>query len=313
MKRMRRHIRKKKRIVRKNHFRAGFDTGFNQGYDKGHDEGYQRGRYDGEAKWRDGVEGIVDSLLPEGVILPEITAEQLIAAGIEQYRPHFYHLIATEQLGNGILQALETKKPLSVVRLGDGELLTLAQGVVLSIDQVKAEGTFLQYAGVDVPDLAARDQLAEAVKQATFVGIPKLRVRNFQPLAFPVFRAHGIDYRSLSLTDSLINYYLYQAGFFSKMVGGRRVLTVGNLAVSFADLLRRNGVNVVDAVAPVHGVKDVPRVMEEVLQRDFDIALVSAGISSVMIAPQIAAGMGKVAVDLGHLADSMLKGEAPFK
>ncbi|GIP31275.1 GT-D fold domain-containing glycosyltransferase [Paenibacillus sp. J2TS4] len=305
--------RKKKRITPKKNCSKVFNTGFNQGYDKGHDEGYQRGKYDGEYKWRDGVEGIVDSLLPDGVILPEISAEQIIAAGLEPLRPHFHHLLTAQQVGDEILHSLETRIPMSVVRLGDGELLTLAQGVVLSIEQVKSEGAFLQYAGVNVPDYAARDELADSVRQATIVGIPKLRVRNFQPLSFPVLRAHGIDYQQLSLTDSLINYSLYQSGYLSKMVSGRNVLIIGNLAVSLADYLRRYGVNVVDAIAPVHGVKDIPRVMDEVFHCVFDIALVASGIASVIIAQRIADGLGKVAIDLGHLADSMLKGEAPYK
>ncbi len=310
---MRRLHKKKKRPNQQTNYNKGFNTGYNQGYDKGHDEGYHRGKYDGEAKWRDGVEGIVDSLLPDGAILPEIAVEQIIATGLEQLQQNYRYLLPAEQLGNDILHALEARIPMSVVRLGDGELLTLAQEVVLSIEQIKTEGPFLPYAGVRVPDLEARDELADAVRQATVVGIPKLRVRNFQPLAFPVLRAHGIDYRSLSLTDSLVNYQLHEAGFISKIARGRRVLTVGNLAVSLADYLRRSGVDVIDAVAPVHGVKDVPRVLDEVYRRDFDVALVSAGVSSVIIAQRIAARLGKVAIDMGHLADAMLKGDAPFK
>ncbi|MNC26633.1 hypothetical protein D3C75_747730 [compost metagenome] len=155
--------------------------------------------------------------------------------------------------------------------------------------------------------------MLQAIRNADVVGIPKLRLPHFQPLAFSVLRATGIDYRQLALTDSLINYKLYASGHFSRILQGRHVLTVGNLAEPFAEFLAKNGVQITGAVAPVAGVRDVPRVMEAIRQNDnFDIALISAGISAVMLVQQVATQMGKVAIDFGHLADSMLKGESPF-
>lgn len=307
--------RRKIKRVHRSAYNNGFNHGYNQGYDKGREEGYRHGKYDGESgiKGREDLEALVDSLLPEYEILPDMTIEQIVAAGVEHLRPHFLHLLNPQELGSRLLHALDAREPMSVVRLGDGELFTLAQGVVLSIEQVKREGSFLDYAGVNVPDFAARDRLVDAVRQATVVGIPKLRMRNFQPLAFAVFRAHGIDYRSLTLTDSLINYYLYHSGYLSRILGGRRVLLIGNLAEPLARYMEASGVSVAGAIAPVHGVDDVSRVMGEVAGRDFDIALVAAGIAAVLIAQRIASELGKVAIDFGHLANAMVKGEAPYK
>lgn len=296
-------------------FNEGYNEGYNKGYNGGHEVGYRQGRYDGEGRneWKEGVEGLIDSFLPEYEILPDFTADQIIAAGVEHLRPHIRHLLRPEQLAERIIHALDSGTPFSLVRVGDGELLTLAQECVLTIEQVKEQGSFLGYAGVDVPDLEARDQVRDAIKQATVVGIPKLRIRNFQPLAIAVFQAHGIDYGELALTDSLINYYLYQAGMLSRIVSGRRVLIVGQLAEELAGYMRQNGVHVVGAVAPVQGVKDVPRVMDEIARHEFDLALVAAGVSAVILSQRIASEMGKVALDFGHLANAMVKGEAPFK
>lgn len=323
---LKRKMRIRRKVLRKSRSRAaglngggsyneGYNTGYNSGYNGGHEEGYRQGRYDGEGRneWKDGVEGLIDSFIPAYEILPDFTAEQIVAAGVEHLRSHMRHLLTPEEVGARIIHALDTRSPFSVVRVGDGELLTLAQGAVLSVDQVKEQGYFLGYAGIDVPDFEARDQLRDAIRQASVVGIPKLRVRNYQPLAIAAFKAHGIDYDSLTLTDSLINYYLYQAGYISKIVSGRRVLIVGKLAEPLADYMRQNGVNVVDIITPVEGVKDVPRVMSEISTRDFDIALIAAGIAAVLISQRIATEMGKVAIDFGHLANSMIKGEAPFK
>lgn len=293
----------------------GYDTGYGKGYGTGHQEGYQQGKYDGEASnlWKDGVESLIDSFLPDYEILPNYTAEQIVAAGVEHLRPQWRHMLNPDEIGGRILHALDTGSPLSVVRIGDGEVLTLSQGTVLSVEQVREQGPFLGYAGIDVPDFEARDQLKEAIRRATIVGIPKLRIRNFQPLAMSAFQANGIDFDVLTLTDSLINYYLYHSGHMSRIVAGRRVLIAGKLAEPLADYMRQNGVNVTAVVSPVDGMKDVPRVMAEIASRDFDLALVAAGIAAVPIAQRVATELGKVALDFGHLANAMVKGEAPFK
>ncbi|WP_332075431.1 GT-D fold domain-containing protein [Paenibacillus sp. GYB004] len=296
-------------------YNEGYNSGYNGGYDKGHEDGYRQGRYDGESRneWKEGVESLIDSFVPEYEVLADFTAEQIVAAGVESLRSRFRHLLTPDELGGRVLHALETKAPFSLVRLGDGELLTMAQDTVLGVQQVREQGSFLGYAGVNVPDLEARDQLRDAVRKASVVGIPKLRVRNYQPLAVAVFKAHGIELDSLTLTDSLINYYLYQAGYLSRITSGRRVLVVGTLAEPLSNYLRGCGVNVAAWVSPVDGVKDVPRVMNEIAAHSFDIAFVAAGVAAVLISQRIASELGKVAIDFGHLANSMLKGEAPFK
>lgn len=269
------------------------------------EDGYRKGFYEGG-------DGLVDLNLPGLSILPEISIHQIIEAGVEKMSDHIYTLLDASEVADRIISALQTHSPLSLVRLGDGELLTLSQEVVYNMEKVNKDGHFLGYAGITLPDLEARDQLAESIKAATVVGIPKLRLPNFQPLAFSVFRAHGIDYHTIQLTASTINYSLYLEGYFLKILEGRRVLLVGNSTPELSQILTNQGFHVVDAIAPVLGVKDIPRVMGEIAARDFDIALVGAGIAAVIIAQRIASELGKVAIDFGHLANSMVNGEAPL-
>ncbi|MFD2612358.1 GT-D fold domain-containing protein [Paenibacillus gansuensis] len=294
----------------------GYDTGYNRALlelggssahdeNQRYDEGFRRGFYAGG-------DGIVDSILPDLDLLPEVHVTQILAAGIEQLRPLQHRVMGAPEVAERILQALEAKAPLSVVRLGDGELLTLAQETVMPVEEVQSAGSFLAYAGVQVPDLASRDQLLASVKLADIVGIPKIRLPYFQPLAFAVLKAHGMEYRDMALTLSTINYSLYLEGFFRTILAGRRVLTVGNSAEPLSRFLGSSGVHVAGAVSPVHGMFDIPRVMEEIHRHDFDLALVGAGIPAVVISQRIAGQMGKVAIDFGHLADSMIKGEAPL-
>ncbi|MFX3635415.1 MAG: GT-D fold domain-containing glycosyltransferase [Candidatus Pristimantibacillus sp.] len=297
-------------------YRKGYETGLQKGgegafvtkeqdsiYQAGYKKGLEVGKYDGG-------DAIIDRLLPGQHILPDTSTEQIIASGIAALEHRFVSLLSVDQVGERILQALEKRSPLSIVRLGDGELLALAQETVMSIDQVRQEGEFLAYAGIHVPDLAVRDRLLEAVKRAGIVGIPVLRQRNYQPLAAAVFQAYGIDFREREYTDSLVNYSLFKTGYLQHMMQGRRVLVIGNLAERLAAVLSAQGVAVAGVISPVHGTHDADRVTMLAQQFDFELALVSAGISAVLITEEIARVMGKVALDFGHMADSLIKGEA---
>lgn len=291
-------------------YRDGQSAGGRESYQKGHtagyEEAYKRGLYDGG-------DGIVDSILPADAILPEISIRQIIEAGVAQLQPaHGCTLQSAAHIADRLQAALDAKEPFSLVRLGDGEALTLAQEAVLSIDEVKREGSFLGYAGVNVPDLQARDELAESIRKATVVGVPKMRIYTYQPLCFQAFRAHGIDYRSLSLANSIVNYDIYKLGRIGGLLRGRNVLLVGNVAPKLATVLSEHGIRIAGAISPVAGVRDVPRVVEEIGKHSFDIALVSSGIAAVVISQKIASDMGKVAIDFGHLADSLAARRDPF-
>nr|WP_306220541.1 GT-D fold domain-containing glycosyltransferase [Cohnella sp. WQ 127256] len=270
---------------------------------KSNDKGYLNGVYDGG-------DGIVDTILPELDILPDISVQQIILAGLEQMRPQMHKLLSATEISEQLIHAMNTRTPLSIVRLGDGELLTLAQEVVMNGDTLRKEGHFLDYAGVHLPDLFARDQLVQAIRKADIVGIPKLRLPNFQPLAFTTFRAHGIDFRQLRLTLSTINYAIYSEGLFRSILANRRVLLVGNSSPELAPVLSNSGIHVAGTVSPVNGIPDIQRVMGEISAHDFDIALVGAGVPAVIIVQRIASELGKVAIDFGHLADSFVNGEA---
>ncbi|CAH0118460.1 GT-D fold domain-containing glycosyltransferase [Paenibacillus sp. CECT 9249] len=267
------------------------------------EEGYKIGVYDGGEK-------LLSDMLPAFTILPELTVRDVIAAGFEQVRHRLYPLLDPFTVFREMQQALNMRKPLSLVRLGDGELLTLAHDKVVSADQALREGPFLKYAGVDIPDPEAGDLLAQSIRQATIIGIPVSRSPNFQQLLFPVLHHYQIGYSDLRMTISTMNYLLYQLGYLTMLMEGRRVLLVGNAAPALSGVLARRCVQVAGVVAPVNGMKDIQRVMAEVAQYDFDMALVAAGIPAVVISQRIASELGKVALDFGHLANKIATGES---
>ena len=100
-----------------------------------------------------------------------------------------------------IKRALLTGKSLSLVRLGNGEALALAHGILVPMERIP---DWLLYAGVRLPDEGARQELLNAVKSADIVGVSTDRVNwDCAPLLRQVF-AH-FKLRPRSLTDAAIN------------------------------------------------------------------------------------------------------------
>lgn len=268
-------------------------------------EGYALGKYEGG-------EMLLEGSTPDHMLLPEVSLQEVIAAGVEMLKPRCYPLMDVHDVFTEMELAIEQGRPCAVVRLGDGELLALSQEVVYDLQTVKSEGSFLSYAGVHPPDLHARDQLALAICHAHIIGVPKSRQKNFHPLLHPVLRSHGIDPARLRMTNSTINYDLHAAGLLPQLLQGKKLLIIGNAGPALAHVLAVHGFIVTGLISPVNGFADIERVMGEVRDVDFDLALVAAGIPAVVISYRIAVERGKVALDFGHLADAIVKGVVRF-
>ncbi len=264
--------------------------------------GYELGRYEGG-------ELILEQALPMHLLLPEVQLQDVIAIGAQQLLPHCLPLAGVHEVFAEMEQAMHERRPCAVVRLGDGELLTLAQDVVYDTATVQREGTFLPYAGVVPPDLHARDQLAEAIRQAHFVGVPQSRRKHYHPLLHPACRGNHLNLAALRLTSSTINYGLQQAGLLGRLLAGKQILVIGNAAPALAHVLTERGFSVSGLISPVRGVRDAERVIHESRAFEFDLALVSAGIAAVMICTRIAHERGRAALDFGHMADAIVKGQ----
>lgn len=247
--------------------------------------------------------------MPYGVILPDISLRDVIAAGVERLLPLGIGLTSTIEVYNELETAIRDRTPYSVVRLGDGELMALAQDIVIPAEQTAVQAAFLPYAGVTPPDIASRNLLATAIRQATMVGVPLSRRKQFQPLLYPVLRGHHLDLRSMRLTTSTVNYGLYQEGLLQRLLQGKNLLLIGNASPALAELLVARGYRVTGVISPVRGMADIDRVVMEAGGVDFDLALVAAGIPAVVIASRIAVELGKAALDFGHLADGIIKRE----
>lgn len=296
-------------------FRSSWDAAYDEGYDTSYNVGYYRGfkigYLDGAGEiGKVAAEQAVTPLLPENHILPQYSVVELIRRGLETCRGELVPLLSGRQVAKRMRRALKSRKPLSIVRLGDGEALVLAQEVVLDIATIQRRAPWLAAAGVQVPDPQAQASLKEAILRADIVGVPTSRVHNHQPLLFQAFEALKVDWRRLTLTHAIINYMLQKEGWLRHVVQDHAILLVGNQAEALEPVLVEAGVNVSGAVTPVRGVGDVERVLEEVRQHRFDVAFVAAGVPAVILCQRIAEEMGKVALDFGHLADELIHRQA---
>ncbi|MBP1907759.1 hypothetical protein J2Z32_004440 [Paenibacillus turicensis] len=274
----------------------------NEIYAKAYEEGYFEG---GEAK--------VGNLIPQGYILPEYTVDHLLAIAFQTVRSSLVPLNSPTHVYHQIKSAIEQRQPFSLVRLGDGELLTLAHNTVISTDEAKRRGAFLPYAGVQLPDAEASAMLIEAIKRADYIGIPESRHPSYQGLLFPVLKHAQIDYRKLKLTSSTINYALNEQGFLHPILSSCSLLLIGNQVEGLSHILARQGYRIAGMITPVNGTQDVASIVEQASHFEFDLAFVSAGVAAVAICTGIVSKMGKVALDMGHMANKLESGEIALK
>ncbi|MHA0857010.1 GT-D fold domain-containing protein [Paenibacillus sp. CMAA1364] len=273
-------------------------------------EDYQAGYHTG---YYEGGEARVLAHIPPHTILPELTCDDVIAAGVRSLSPSFMALLTAYAVYEEMQEAMNVKRPLSIVRLGDGELLALAAGTVLSVEEAMKWGPFLPQAGYNMTDIAGRQQLVMSIRQANIIGVPLSRFPTFQGLLFPVLQYFSIPYRMLRMTSSTLNYELNECKLFAPLLRNRRVIIVGNSAQSLADRLAQENIHIVGVVSPVNGISHIEEVMCSIRSYDFDLALVSAGIPAVIICERIATQMGRVALDCGHLANKLIANEVPFQ
>ncbi len=161
---------------------------------------------------------------------------------------------SVDEIAPQILRALRDKRGFSVIRLGDAEILTLAQDTVFPTrfnvpiwgdlmaelchdpalgkgdnNEVRRWRDMMYMSGIHYPDLDARDRLAQAVKTADVVGIP---VRNrpgrshahlkilegFQTVLLEIFEKFNLNYSNMQLADSALHYLLFSTGWLHKIL-----------------------------------------------------------------------------------------------
>ncbi|MEK4525268.1 hypothetical protein CXK86_15915 [Paenibacillus sp. BGI2013] len=226
----------------------------------------------------------------------------------------------------GVLDQLEAAllehRPLSLVRVGDGENIVMSQETVWPTEQVLqerwAKKANLGQKGLRLPNPKLRDEVAASLQRADIVGIlPRgdstINAPDYlkRPLTDMVFAHFGI---SPPMTcHACVNRELAQNPRFWQMLAGKRVLLVTREIEALRAMLERDpyNLNIVTAL-PFDSYDQMDETLHWIQnnQHTFDVALFSCGVNAVILAERTAALAGKVAIDFGKANNIILKGRA---
>ncbi|WP_338592410.1 GT-D fold domain-containing glycosyltransferase [Paenibacillus sp. Y5S-9] len=226
----------------------------------------------------------------------------------------------------GVLDQLEVAllehRPLSLVRVGDGENIVMSQETVWPTEQVLqerwAKKANLGQKGLRLPNPKLRDEVAASLQRADIVGIlPRgdstIKAPDYlkRPLTDMVFAHFGI---SPPMTcHACVNRELAQNLRFWQMLAGKRVLLVTREIEALRVMLEREpyNLNIVTAL-PFDSYDQMDETLHWIQnnQHTFDVALFSCGVNAVILAERTAALAGKVAIDFGKANNIILKGRA---
>ncbi|RKD22720.1 hypothetical protein BEP19_10730 [Ammoniphilus oxalaticus] len=218
-----------------------------------------------------------------------------------------------------IKRRMRTKRPLSLVRVGDGENIVLAQQGVWPIRKVlrtkwAKKSRRSNKKGVSLPNMRLRNQMIRALRRASIVGIPHRKERQIKakriflrPLTEKNFRKYKIKPRHVCHT--FINRHLPEKKEFWDMLKGKRVILISKWAKQFRRYVKNN--------YPKHRIRIIPisfsnynqinRILKRVKPIKADIVLVSTGVNALVLVDQLARTQRRVAIDFGKAPMLILK------
>ncbi len=208
--------------------------------------------------------------------------------------------------------ALSKKHPFSLVRVGDGENIILAQQNLLSIPEVMNSYWVRQSEtgygkGVTLPCFEIQNQMIDAIKKADIVGICRLKndevsapKKYKRELTNKIFDYYHIN--PSKLCHVFINRKMVSKRFFWEIMHRNRTLLISKWWEEYTRIITaqypRKKPKIVGGISLTH-YDQIPSIMKKMKKIDFDLALISAGVNAVVLAPLIAECFGKVAVDFG--------------
>ncbi|QGQ94917.1 nucleotide sugar dehydrogenase [Paenibacillus psychroresistens] len=230
-------------------------------------------------------------------------------------------MLTTLAVIDEIGKALEEKKPLSVVRVGDGENICLTQYNVWPIRKTLSTRWAIlsrktSWKGVRLPNLKLRDQLITAIKKADIVGVPYYNDKEIlaedqylRPLTDTVFKKLNIQPKKLCYT--FVNRHMVEHEEFWEMLKGKKAVVISRWANEFKKLVDKkyNDFNIkIVKLIQIYRFEEIPKVLDKMKSVDCDIVLISAGVNAVILAQKLADEQGRIAIDFGKSAVFMVKG-----
>ena len=210
-------------------------------------------------------------------------------------------LIPTNKIINIIVNSVKTKTPLSLIRIGDGELSVMAQNIVLPTTYLTKSAAWnsTNYCGVCLKqdmqnNYIMREKCIDAVKNADLVGI-------FPNGEFTNKMFSAIQFKPAKVFYAFANVYFCYKKEFVDLIISNPPLLVGKLAKDFAEYIYKIlGVQAAGYYTDIHCPEDINKTIEYMVNTPHDWSLVSAGVNADIIAPIMAKKYGKVCIDYGQ-------------
>jgi hypothetical protein len=231
-------------------------------------------------------------------------------------------LLTTFEVIDEIRKAMDEKKPLSVVRVGDGENICLTQYKVWPIHKTLSTRWAIlsrrsNRKGVRLPNVKLRDQLIAAIKKADIVGIPYHKDKEIlakhqylRPLTDTCFKKFNIHPKKLCHT--FVNRHMVEHSEFWEMLKGKKAVVISRWAKDFKKLVDKRydefNIEIVKSIR-MDRYEEIPKVLHKMESVDCDIVFISAGVNAVILAQKLAYEQGRIAIDFGKSAVFMVKGD----
>lgn len=216
---------------------------------------------------------------------------------------------------------LASRDPFCLIRVSDCELGLLGGGYLPS-DRLRDLAWHMRIAGFDRGAIRFRPDFIAAIREAELVGLqqnwlPVLEDTTvlFSLLGIPTPHPRGVEVH--------LPYKLLVDGSWFRWLSGKKVLLVGTLAPALEAAHRRKTfLDAYQMFGPLEKVRivgairtrsreeggawaDYDRVLEESKRYDYDVALLSCGVTAKPLAWKLRK-RGKTAIDAGFVFDALL-------
>jgi len=238
----------------------------------------------------------------------------------ERLLPYTHGIGMGPQTAAGKRRFLGAKDPFCLVRVSDCEIGLLGGGYIPEKAPNDLPWQF-RIAGFTRAAFHLRKDFIAAIREADLVGLqqnwPEIRTNTavlFSMYGFPLPRPNGVELH--------LPYGLLADGTLFQYLAGKRVLLVGGTARAFQDRLKKpDFIAAHQFLGPMDQMKvvgviqtktreeggawaDFDRVLKEATEIDFDVILLSCGITAKALAWRIWKE-GRTALDIGFVMDAL--------
>lgn len=243
-----------------------------------------------------------------------VSAKKLMTQGCREIVKRHPSIPVMQQLSattEQIQRALDERSGLSIVSMGDSEVLALALDVTINDAQFRdyLSAPARKKAGHTSDLRQDRKLLLQGLRQADLIGVPFMMHSELQPLTLKTLPHLLSSSQTYRYTDSAFGYLFASNGELARVLRDHpqvRILLVGNQAPALAKKMQ--DFNIVDCIAPINGLANVDDVLKNISRCSFDLALVAAGTASLPICGHIGRQLHRIAIDIGKLPDLLLGG-----